>query len=163
MSTARLYAIWAAIGPLVGVIIGAWLAARWQQRRWMIDKKTEEYRGLLDSLCAARNQFVTYRAKYAPSRLTVPNPAEQANDLRALNDSVVRFGYALTDRLFVRNALKESGVLKQFDEFLRSQDSGGYDGGFQASSREGIDKAAAELNDLHRAVVEIAESDLGLK
>ncbi|MGH9454032.1 MAG: hypothetical protein ACRD2O_08700, partial [Terriglobia bacterium] len=118
---------------------------------------------LLDSLSAARNQFVTYRTKYALSGSTVHDPGDQANDLRALNDSMVRLGNAMTDRLFVRKALKKFGVLQRFDDFLRSQGSGAYDGATHATSAPGIDKATADLIDLHRTVVEIAETELGLK
>lgn len=41
---------WSAIGPLVGVLIGAWLARSWQQKQWLLDSKKAEYRELISTL-----------------------------------------------------------------------------------------------------------------
>jgi len=42
--------VWAAVGPLVGVWIGAVLAKRWQREQWIADNKRAEYRKLLTTL-----------------------------------------------------------------------------------------------------------------
>ena len=46
---------WSILGPLVGVMLGAWLATRNQRRHWLLDNKRAEYRKLLTTLseCAS--------------------------------------------------------------------------------------------------------------
>jgi hypothetical protein len=44
------YRVWAVAGPLAGVGLGAWLTARWQRKKWILDNKLAEYRGILDAL-----------------------------------------------------------------------------------------------------------------
>src|SRR5713226_10620517 len=62
ITAANIYAVWAAVGPLVGVIIGAWLSARWQRTKWILDNKTTEYRGILDALNSYRWWLVNFHA-----------------------------------------------------------------------------------------------------
>jgi hypothetical protein len=58
------YRVWAVVGPLVGVALGAWLTAWWQRRKWIIDNKVTEYRGLLDALNSYWWQLVNFHALY---------------------------------------------------------------------------------------------------
>jgi hypothetical protein len=49
-----------AIGPLAGVVIGAWLSRSWQKKQWALDSKKTEYRELISTLsqsvqCLAEN------------------------------------------------------------------------------------------------------------
>jgi hypothetical protein len=37
---------WGVVGPLVGVVIGVWLARSWQHKRWLLESKKAEYREL---------------------------------------------------------------------------------------------------------------------
>jgi hypothetical protein len=43
---AILAALWAGVGPLVGVLVGAYLTNRIQRRLWLADHKRQEYREL---------------------------------------------------------------------------------------------------------------------
>jgi hypothetical protein len=49
--------IWAAVGPLVGVALGSWLATKSQRKHWLLDNKRAEYRKLLATLAACRTRF----------------------------------------------------------------------------------------------------------
>ncbi|MCU1270724.1 MAG: hypothetical protein JWN74_2018 [Acidobacteriaceae bacterium] len=49
---------WAAIGPLVGVLIGAFLTSRIQRRQWLSDRKREEYHELLSTITAAYQEMM---------------------------------------------------------------------------------------------------------
>jgi hypothetical protein len=44
---------WAAVGPLIGVLVGAYLTGRRQKRDWLADNKKEEYRELLSAMTKA--------------------------------------------------------------------------------------------------------------
>ena len=45
--------VWAVVGPLVGVLIGAFIANRNHRKQWLADRKREEYEALLVSLTDA--------------------------------------------------------------------------------------------------------------
>jgi len=50
-STAEgLKAVWASVGPLVGVLVGALLARSWDRRKWINENRKQEYRELLTTL-----------------------------------------------------------------------------------------------------------------
>src|SRR4249920_2709756 len=44
------FTIWAAAGPLVGILIGHYLTRSWQRTQWIADNQKEEYRRLLTAL-----------------------------------------------------------------------------------------------------------------
>lgn len=50
---AYLKGAWSALGPLAGVLIGAWLARSWDKRKWIDDNRKEECRELLTSVSNA--------------------------------------------------------------------------------------------------------------
>jgi hypothetical protein len=69
---AHFYPMWAVVGPLVGVVIGAWLTARWQRKKWILDNKTSEYRSILDALNSYRFVLTEYYALYKVAMVAVP-------------------------------------------------------------------------------------------
>ncbi len=50
--------VWAVAGPLVGVLIGAYIANRNQRRQWLIDRKREEYKELLSAMTDAFGELL---------------------------------------------------------------------------------------------------------
>lgn len=42
--------IWAAVGPLVGILVGHYLTASWQRKQWIADNQKDEYRRVLAGL-----------------------------------------------------------------------------------------------------------------
>ena len=44
---------WSAVGPLVGILIGAWLARSSDRKRWLADNRKEECRELVRSISHA--------------------------------------------------------------------------------------------------------------
>lgn len=174
MTTARLYAIWAAIGPLVGVIIGAWLSEHWQHRRWILDNKTAEYRGILDALTACHIQLLAFIGicTYAPAKLTLQREALIASEQRALAEKAVSLSQAMADRLFIRKALAKRGVRQEFgnlalDNFLDAlcamPDGSSAPADSTGLTRARITQVAEALETLHKTIAEIADEDLGLK
>jgi hypothetical protein len=120
MATAKLYAIWAAIGPLVGVVIGAWLAARWQDRRWILDNKKAEYRGILDALQTYRWNVTRHRARCGATSISPDAAGEMGEDQLALAEALHSLWSALADRIFIREALVNSGVHQDLQSLHRS-------------------------------------------
>ena len=44
------FAIWAAVGPLVGIAVGHYLVRSWERRRWLADNRKEEFKQVLVAL-----------------------------------------------------------------------------------------------------------------
>jgi hypothetical protein len=49
---------WSAIGPLIGVFVGAYLSGRRQKRDWLADNKKAEYRELLSAMTKALSTHI---------------------------------------------------------------------------------------------------------
>lgn len=170
MSTANLLAILAVIGSLAGVGLGAWLTARRQHKQWVLDNKKAEYRELLDLLNVYRFQLLKNTATYSPIEMPAYDAKQKTSDDRVLHESQVSLNNALTDRIFIRKALIEGGVLQQFEEHVRRFDDGEYFSDTQNPSVQsksellvvGMAKIVADLRELHQTIVEIAEGDVEL-
>jgi hypothetical protein len=106
-TTARVYAAWAAVGPLVGVIIGAWLAARWQRKKWILENKASEYRGILDALNSYRLLLAEYHASYRGS-ISGVDVTERRDAQLALGRAQDAVSNAFADRIFTRLAVSQS-------------------------------------------------------
>jgi hypothetical protein len=51
---------WAVIGPLVGVLIGAYIANRNQRKQWQLESKRVEYRELLNTLTECGSDLLAF-------------------------------------------------------------------------------------------------------
>src|SRR6266404_6383389 len=54
--------VWLAVGPLVGVLVGAYIANRNQRKHWIADNKRAEYRKLLSTLASTFTGIIELRA-----------------------------------------------------------------------------------------------------
>src|SRR6516165_10127003 len=50
--------VWAVVGPLVGVWVGAYLTGRRQKQEWVADNKKEEYRELVKAITGCLSAYV---------------------------------------------------------------------------------------------------------
>lgn len=143
-----LYKIWAVVGPLVGVLIGAWLAARWQRRQWIQDNKKVEYRQMLDAVQAYRWHLLNHLAA-----VTGPPVAIDARTYHEEATALVRSKAALNncvaDRLFIREQLARTKVKEDLGNFLQTMDQ--------------VSEATINaLEKFHDRIVQAAEADLHL-
>jgi hypothetical protein len=96
--------IWAVAGPLIGVLIGAYVANRNQRKHWIADNKKEEYREVL----VAMNKTI---AAYINAKMSADNLTawHQANPQ-------VRTSLAETmeSRIFIAPVLKRLELDKKF-------------------------------------------------
>jgi hypothetical protein len=107
MSTANLLAILAVVGSLAGVALGAWLTSRRQHKQWILDNKKLEYRELLDALQSYRWVVTQHRRVDGSGAIRLDVTAESHY---ALADALNSVWNKVSDRLFVREALVNSGV-----------------------------------------------------
>jgi|ERR1019366_5537332 hypothetical protein len=83
--------VWAVGGPLVGVLIGAYIANRNQRKNWIADCKKEEYRELLSVVASAYAKLLSVRHKFVWN--------DEARDIQLQVASVLR------DRIFIAKQL----------------------------------------------------------
>jgi len=112
------YQLWAAVGPLVGVAFGAWLAAHWQRQKWILDNKTAEYRSLFDALSAYRIVLTEYYALYEFANAVVTAQKRYDDDL-ALARAYGAVTDAFADRIFTRQAIAKSGARKEWNSYAQ--------------------------------------------
>lgn len=153
ITEARPYAIWAAIGPLVGVVIGAWLAAHWQRKKWILDNKEAEYRGIFDALNVCRRRLSHYQAMYGPEAIDQDAEGRQLDDQVAMNEGIHLVVEALTDRIFTRKAVISSDVIKDFQSFYHT---------LLSENPPDMKLTSRTLAELHLRLLQVAWKDLGL-
>lgn len=99
------FAIWAAVGPLVGLVAGHFLARPWQKKQWRLDNETQEYRELLDALSGAYLSLAKTELLPGTDRVkSTPEPSET-------EDAAYRL---LNDRIFIASKLRGENVLEQW-------------------------------------------------
>ena len=111
--------VWAAIGPLIGILVGHYLTRAWQREQWLIDNRKEECRELLSTLTTSY---------WILSRLDTlsTSPSEEESQKR-LSDAELDSYRTIEDRIFIAADLKKAGVLKTWDmavnAFSRDRDA----------------------------------------
>ena len=89
--------LWAAVGPLVGVLLGGYLAIRAQKKHWILDSKKEEYRELISTLTQTLNVLLDFHAF-----MVAQGPEEQ----RAAHIAKMKALAVIGDRLFISDEVK---------------------------------------------------------
>jgi hypothetical protein len=84
---------WTAIGPLVGVLVGAWLARSWDKEKWLKDNRKQECRELLTA--------VTNAATAILDKSTATSPIAQARKTHEANDAYLTSVKVFQDRIFI--------------------------------------------------------------
>jgi hypothetical protein len=109
-------AIWAALGPIVGVWIGAHIADRNQRRQWIGNCKKEEYRELISVLTKGLSAYLQVQAF-----LVARGPEAQ----KAMADALARVAETTRDRIFVAHVVKRLDVVKRWHAATRLVEDGG--------------------------------------
>jgi hypothetical protein len=135
----NLYKIWAAVGPLIGVFIGSWLAARWQQRHWVQDNKKVEYRTVLDAFDKFRWRLTHQIAKYAENPFAADATGEKRAEQELVMEALSSVMGALTNGILIRKAVLDSGVFQRLQNVYHDMES----------------NAAPDIAQVSRAVAEI--------
>lgn len=132
---------WAAIGPLVGVLFGAYLSRSWDQRRWVLNNRTEEYRDLLESLTRIASRYLEIRTR---SDLNVIGVEEQHELVGASGDG----GRVILSRIFVAERIHDAEIHVKWRSLFQ----------------EPFDRVqfAEKLSKLHETILVAARGDLGV-
>lgn len=104
--------VWAAVGPLVGIIIGHYLVRSWERKRWLADNRKEEYRRFLAGLNKVNGFMVEYHVTGVVNE-------------KALKEAVEESSLALNTSLFINDFLEESKVAGDVLAAARKLTNGG--------------------------------------
>jgi GAF domain-containing protein len=102
----------AVLGTLGGVIIGQRMTRDSQHKQWLRDKKTEEYRELLDALTAA------YMDAMERSQLHSQGYARDDDDEPVANSVEIKAYHMLRSRLFTAVELDREEIPRRWPEAL---------------------------------------------
>jgi hypothetical protein len=102
--------VWPAIGPLIGVLVGAYIANRNQRKQWIEDKKQSEYRELLSTL--HRNSMKMAALVGAPHRQPGLTATEQ-DEYDELNRETTQ---VIDDRIFIAKEITDLDIRKEWVE-----------------------------------------------
>jgi len=118
-------AVWAALGPLAGVSLGAYIANRNQRRQWLGNCKREEYRELISALTKCLMTHI--------GALPVRGPEQQ----KAEYEAILLSGEVIRSRIFIAPVVKELRVTERWYE--ATHDRKHNPGGFAAAAGKLID------------------------
>jgi hypothetical protein len=149
---AHFYQIWAVLGPLVGVCLGAWLTARWQRKKWILDNKLAEYRGILDSLSSYRFALTEYYALYKFAMVAVSAQKKYDDDI-AFAKARSAVNNAFDDRVFTRLAVEQSGARKEWSELAAKM----------LADKSTSDELLKIIDSIHDKLVKAFQDDLKLQ
>src|SRR5882762_7637722 len=131
--------VWSGVGPLVGVLVGALLARRWDRQKWTNDNRKEECRELLTAMTKVADSCLEVRAHFA-SASAVKTEAVQAAWVEDRKCMII-----LQDRIFIARRLNQERMFKRWNEttteFLKDGD---------------VQKFGERLNTLKQIVIDIA-------
>jgi ElaB/YqjD/DUF883 family membrane-anchored ribosome-binding protein len=128
---------WIAIGPLVGVLIGARLNQSWQRKRWLLESKQTEYRELISRLSESVHCIVKNWAGITGQQ------REEARNAVMAGMSVIE------DRILIHKQIVAQNVAARWQLVIAEE--------------KDIEKVRVRWNDLHSALIKIAQEDLGLE
>lgn len=139
------------VGTLAGVGFGAWLTARWQRKKWILDNRVAEYRGILDALNSYRFALTEYYSLYKIALVAVP-AQKKYDDQIALARTQSAVSNAFADRIFIRGAVKRSGARKEWGELAAKL----------LADKSPIEELLKIIDSIHSKLVKAFQDDLNL-
>jgi len=100
--------VWAAVGPLIGVLVGGWLTSRNQRRHWLADNKKQEYRELLTSIAGAGSKLLVF---YGRDPIVA-----SGEELFRVGETARESVDVIYNRLFIVDEIRKLNVLKRWED-----------------------------------------------
>lgn len=109
-------AVWAAVGPLVGVRYGSELSKRAQREQWINDNAKQECREVLSTLTTAFAVIVRYHAVPISGP---PISAQDSGEMRERDEVERRSLETLHSRLFIADELEKRQIRERWVKAIR--------------------------------------------
>jgi hypothetical protein len=133
---------WIALGPLVGVIVGAYLAGRDRRLTWLADNKKEEYRELISAFTKGLS---TYIQQYAVQTI------RSGEDERILRGVLANILEVTRSRLFIAKEINLNTLARRWNDLARTfekdKDSNAFSAGVRGLLDELRDAALEDMLD----------------
>ncbi len=98
--------VWAALGPLVGVFVGAWLNRSWDRQKWMKDNRKQECKELLWSISQAGTKIMLHRMTAEPGK----------PDKRQMSDAFFESLKVFQSSIFIAKDIESCGLFDLWTE-----------------------------------------------
>jgi ParB-like chromosome segregation protein Spo0J len=128
---------WSALGPLAGVLVGAYLARSWDRQKWINDNRKDECRELLTSMTMVADVVLEAYIKKG-----TPYFGDAMNLVWEEERKCMRI---LQDRIFIAEKLKEGKVRKLWQTVTTDY--------FEDGDAK---KFGARLNEIKAIIIDIA-------
>ena len=121
--------VWAVVGPLVGIAVGAWLTTLRQKREWVADNKKEEYRELLAAISQALSVHLHWNSQF------VHGPDDQ----RQLSQVTPNLVAVIRSRLFIAKEIERLNVLRRWFDISHDFENGHDEAAFGSGIKQLLD------------------------
>lgn len=98
--------VWAAIGPLIGILIGQFIARSFQRRQWILDCRKAEFRELISAL----SDTIVHLMMFTPV-LEAGHGEKEFAEFLASEKVAMR---VLSDRIYIARDIKELNTTDRF-------------------------------------------------
>ena len=115
-------ALWGAIGPLAGILVGHYLTRSWQQQQWKMDRRKEEFRELLTSLS---------ESIAAEMRIDRHKEVPTSKNMKVLEELQSQCFRVIHDRIFIAADVARLNISERWiDAFAKHKEASGSIGAF---------------------------------
>jgi hypothetical protein len=116
------FGVWAAVGPLAGILVGHVLTRSWDKKRWLLDCRKQEFKELVTALSAEVAAMIQYQDAPRDSRGPIHQSHERLQKLREAHATAFN---VISDRLYIANDVQELDVSHRFqDQMQKLRESG---------------------------------------
>jgi hypothetical protein len=103
--------LWGALGPLIGVLVGVYIANRNQRKHWIADRKVQEYQELITAMTRAFSAMLN-----RTSPMTAYGPYEQREFAMAEEQVLI----TISDRIFIWEKMDELKILQRWQKLTQN-------------------------------------------
>lgn len=136
--------VWAVLGPLIGVSLGAYLTRSWQRTQWTLEGTKTEYRELLSTLSRSVRAILYNSPILYGGGLSVTTGEQEKLVMQADTDA----RNVIEDRIFIHSTVQRENILERWQLL---------------AAEKRIDRFLEYWRDLHKTLLDAAHRDLRIK
>jgi hypothetical protein len=130
--------LWTAVGPLLGVLVGAFLARSWDKKKWMNDNRKEEFRELITALMNAAAALIMQQIHANEQTIEM----DEEENAQAMHLEAIK---VMKTRIFIANDVKAMHIYERWTgaikEMRKTKAVGGLEDTFETLTNELVERA----------------------